>query len=292
MANRVTGVNMVVNPRTMLPLSFDVLATILVFSESREVSRFMQTCRILCHEGAKVLARRGTWLDSLQRISSFLRFMEAEGRSRCQYLSDLCIVMPYPYHALIHEVEHALAGLLRAGSFRSLTRLYLDSADLIFAHTPELIPAFAIIPSFQHITLEGCGPPAAKFLQVTKSKPTFVELIYDGISNEDPSARNESHPIVALQNVRASLQRLCVTEFASPLDRNLSLEPLVNLDTLVLDRTERPVLGPYIRYCPNLRHLKITTFYNYESTVDEDGNDIMDSDRLDKLRSINVAYQR
>ncbi|KAI0721293.1 hypothetical protein C8T65DRAFT_724568 [Cerioporus squamosus] len=255
-------------------LPLDVLYAIATFSGPHEVTVLMRTCRFLYHEGAKILLWRGPWLDGPKTLASFVKFMDAEELSRCQHLRSLSIVGFWEPGTLVDGAGQALAGLLGANSFQSLTCLYLSRAEVVFQHTQDLIAAFAKLPSLKAITLVGCGDLSTAFLRALKSKLTFVELVY--VTNFDlgTPARSDLHPLVALQNVRETLRKLHMAELTSFLGHTLSLQPYPNLEVLVIERTDCPVLGPYISSCPHVKKLHVFT-YSCEFDDEENLEDLV-----------------
>ncbi|TFK89616.1 hypothetical protein K466DRAFT_651978 [Polyporus arcularius HHB13444] len=268
--------------RTLPPLPLDVLYAVATFSRLPEVSALMRTCQTLYHEGAKIILHRGAALWGPKELASFVMFINAEELSRCRHLRGLSISDFYELGTLVDGAGHGLAAVLAANSFESLRRLYLGHAEVVFRDTQELITAFANLPSLKAIALNGCGDLSITFLKGIKSKLTTPELTY--LTEVDQDSRSDYHPVVALQNVRETLQMLRVSEVTSSIDLALSFQPYPNLDVLVIGGSEYPVLGPYIRFCPNVKKLHI-----FISSYEQD--DEVYLEELDDFRDINVEYQ-
>ncbi|PIL30123.1 hypothetical protein GSI_07700 [Ganoderma sinense ZZ0214-1] len=82
--------NMPIHPN----VNMDIMLAILSHSPPKTATSIMETCRFLYHEGAKVILQQPVFLwGSESQILALLRFIQAEGLSRCSYLRNLVIII-------------------------------------------------------------------------------------------------------------------------------------------------------------------------------------------------------
>ncbi|KAL1951655.1 hypothetical protein VTO73DRAFT_804 [Trametes versicolor] len=269
-------------------LSADVLLVVASFASRGTLSAMMKTCRLLYHEGAKILVRRRVEIDDIQDLSSFLAFLHAENGSRCGFLRELVLDIDLPRPTTPNLMSPALSNLLADHSFRSLTSLRLGSAERMLRSHPQLAGGFASLKALTSLDIGPVGLKTLAVLAALESELRVLVLKYAPGLDQRPSAAECCHPVVVLQRFRNSLETLDVQGYEAELDRARFPEPYPRMQELILDSPDCPLLAPYIHAFPDMRNLSITTVFADNLTLD---NLDAEEDLIEAFRRANRGDQ-
>ncbi|RPD54121.1 hypothetical protein L226DRAFT_312432 [Lentinus tigrinus ALCF2SS1-7] len=131
---------------TLPVLSYDILHLVMSLSSTREVCRMMETCKLLCGEGAKFLLHNVELKDD-RDIQSFTQFMATDPHRRIRYLHTL----DFKCGRLSSETGVLLrVFLVFASPFLGLRYLMLAKPEELLRSDRGLIEAFSRIPASPH----------------------------------------------------------------------------------------------------------------------------------------------
>ncbi|OJT03056.1 hypothetical protein TRAPUB_6399 [Trametes pubescens] len=269
-------------------LSADVMLVIASFASRATLSALMKTCRLLYHEGAKMLVRRRVEIGDVRDLSSFLAFLHAEEGSRCAFLRDLVLDIDLPRPTTPNPMSPALSNLLANHSFRSLTSLRLVGAERVLRSHPKLAAGFASLKALTSLDIGPVGPKTLSVLVALESELRVLVLKYAPGLDQRPSAAECCHPVVVLQRFKDSLETLDVQGYEAELDRALFTEPYPRMQELILDSPDCPLFAPYIHAFPDMRNLSITTVFADNLTRD---NLYVEEDLIEAFRRANRGDQ-
>ncbi len=233
-------------------LNIDILLEILSISPPNTATSIMATCRILYHEGAKVVLRSPVDLDgSEEEALARLRFVQAENLSRCPYVRALAIVMrtvPDSVAKILTELVPRMTRLQRLGL----------AGDQIFESYPHLLPTFASLRSVKTLLVVNAGEQCCEMIRTFQSEVVSAAISFHPIQAAILSLSMLCHPIVMLKRSAATLQTLSC-EFLCNINLKLVVSPsqiaYPNLRTLSFTNSIYFNPAPFIRAAPNLAHL-------------------------------------
>ncbi|KAM5543645.1 hypothetical protein V8D89_002896 [Ganoderma adspersum] len=238
---------------TSTPLNNDVLLYILSVSPPKTATSMMETCSFLYHEGAKVILQGLIGLhESEEQSLAVLRFVQAEGLSRCSYVRHLHITrVPESVAQLLSDLLPRMTGLDLL-SFRG-------NPEQVFKSYPYLLPIFAGLRSVKTLIFVAGGERCYEMLRTLQSELSFADIFFSTREAPNLSLAAASHPIFMLQRSASSLTELaCSWLVAANTERTFSPKVVYpNLHALELcDRFPLNPL-PFMKAFPNLDHLHV-----------------------------------
>ncbi|KAI0778530.1 hypothetical protein BD413DRAFT_609128 [Trametes elegans] len=275
-------------------LPMDVLLEIASFCPTSTQCTLMRVCRTLYHDCAKSLLRRRIVIDVVSDLVSFIAFLQAEGGDRCQYLRDLVLDLHPPSGTLFATVSlpgpisQSLVDIFTKNTFRSLVSLRLDNAEMLLRSHSHLANGFAHLTSLTSLTITQAGLESIKMVKVLRSHLRVLVLKYEETFDPDVHTAALFHPVLALQKFRRTLETLAIHGFEADLPRNDLCAQFPNMQELILDSPDSPLLAPYIKAFPNLRNLSITTGFADKLTP---GNLQVEAEFYEPVRLTNRADQ-
>ncbi|KAI1789266.1 hypothetical protein LXA43DRAFT_893157 [Ganoderma leucocontextum] len=235
-------------------LNNDILLSILSISPPKAATSIMATCRLLYHEGAKIVLQDPVDLNGSEKEAlALLRFVQAENLSRCSYVRTLHIVMdtvPKSVANILAKVVPRMTGLERLGL----------AGEQMFESYPHLLPTFASLRSVKSLLVLEAGQQCCEMIRTLRSKLVFATIYFHPMKALTLSLAAPSHPIVMLKRSATTLQNLsCGYLFNT--NPELTFLPskisYPNLRTLSLSDSMYPNPVPFIRAFPNLAHLSV-----------------------------------
>lgn len=126
-------------------LNYDVLLNVIALAPHETGTSLMSTCRLLYHEGAKVIIKDPVGLETERRLLSFLSFLHAkDDMIRCTYLRRLDL------WTLGLSAASAEALVLSLAHMTTLDTLVITHPELTLASHPALPQSLASLHSLKH----------------------------------------------------------------------------------------------------------------------------------------------
>ncbi|KAI0375350.1 hypothetical protein BV20DRAFT_960469 [Pilatotrama ljubarskyi] len=270
-------------------LSYDVLLEVGQFASRSTLSALMKTCRFLYHECGKTMVRRRVVIETIPDLASFLACLNAENGSRCRYLEHLVLDVELAGLFLPRSIARTLSDILTQQTFPSLTTLRLHNAEEILRSQPSLPSDFASLSALTSLTVSSAGSKTISFLKGLQSQDLqTVVLKYKPGFDQRPNTLESSHPLMALENFRSSLETVEVHGYEAELRRARFPERYPRVQELILNSPDCPLIAPYIHAFPDLRNLSITTVFADRLTPDNLPNELV---LIDAFRRANVDEQ-
>ncbi|KAI0752484.1 hypothetical protein C8Q80DRAFT_1267030 [Daedaleopsis nitida] len=191
---------------TLLRLNFDVFHEIASYLPQGSRNYLMRTCRALHRspEADKIILGGYIMLRSAQKFASFVAFLDAEEKRRCQYVREIWL---YPdYNTFPRQALLAFSRCIPR--LASLNSMKLHEAELMFAICPEFGEAFAKLTSLRNVDLFDVGPVTCVVLQALESELASIRMRWLIDMDEEFLVSDENHPVQRLVNLSSSLESL------------------------------------------------------------------------------------
>lgn len=249
-------------------LNYDVLITVMSFSETGDIGRMMRTNRPLYLAGVPYLLEGNVRILSRRRLISFCCFM----------LRDPAHRFPHLHHLELFVCGHFRtpnAGSLIAGLFEKAQ--HLECLKLLYPNflaLDERIPrAISALTRLHSVALRGMTDQAQTLLRDIRSPLRALEIGFYSDWADGPA-----DPVPLLVQFKTSLQRLHVTwvDFATS---NIQYP---NLTTLYVDDCQFAQLEFIYRSFPNLRSLSL--WMGQE-------DDFLEEEEIEGHRELNIRSQ-
>ena len=241
----------------------------------------MATCSFLYHEGAKVILRDPVILSgSEEKVLALLRFIQAEGFSRCSYVRSLFIDMDI----MPESVAQILADLVPRMSELCCLCLNRDP-ERMFESYPYLLPTFAGLRCLKTLWITVLGERCLEMTRTLQSELVVANIRLPPIELLDLSAHAASHPILTLKQSAASLTHLfCQCLFDASGELTFSPPEVVYPKLRTLRLYDQFPLNPipFIKSFPNL------VSFHMESAPHREG---MDTGSFRVQREVNLGLQ-
>lgn len=273
----------------LLCLNLDVFREITSYLPQGSRTSLMRTCRALYSspEAAKIVLGGYIVLRSSKKVASFVAYLNAEKKPRCQYVRELWL------HPPNFSRRDLLAFSLCVPNFSSLTSLQLHEVDLMLSTCPELGEAIAKLPSLRDLDLSGVGAATCIMVQALECALVSISLWWliriDEDIDEEFLLSHENHAVQRLANLTSTLESLSCSNWYT--GRDLPDFPTVypNMRELSIDRDDFPHMKPYMRAYPHLTRLEVQTDHASDLRCDNDPTDTVEE--LREHRDINIAEQ-
>ncbi|KAI0747397.1 hypothetical protein C8Q74DRAFT_1374435 [Fomes fomentarius] len=211
----------------------------------------MSTCRLLYHEGAKVIIKDPVGLETERRLLSFLSFLHAEDDMiRCTYLRRLDL------WTLGLSVAAAEALVFSLAHMTALDTLVITHPELTLASHPALPQSLASLRSLKHLTLSHTNTLGYNLLQ-----SSHFSLVTAHISINHSVRDSKFHPVLVMDRHRMSLE-----ELSWEYDGYHDFHPKPTSGTIAYPRLRRlsitegqsaHFLKGRMPFFPNLTHLRL-----------------------------------
>ncbi|KAM5543679.1 hypothetical protein V8D89_002930 [Ganoderma adspersum] len=241
-------------PPTTLNNVNDILLSIMAISPPKMATSIMATCRLLYHDGAKVILQSPVNLDGSEKEAlALLRFVQAENLSRCPYVRALHIVMdtvPPSVAKILANVVPRLTGLERLALV----------GEQIFESYPHLLSLFASLRSVKTLLVLDAGARCCQLIRTLRSRLVSAKIHFEREQAAMLSLTASTHPVLLLAKSAATLESLSCGFLGNP-DPHLTFFPpkttYPKLRSLALSHSVYPDPVPFIRAAPNLAHLAL-----------------------------------
>ena len=226
----------------------------MAISSPKTATSIMATCRLLYHDGAKVILQSPVELDGSEKEAlAVLRFVQAENLSRCPYVRGLHIVMdtvPPSVAKILANIVPRLTGLERLALV----------GEQIFVSYPHLLSLFASLRSVKTLLVIDAGARCCQLIRTLRSRLVSAKIHFEREQAAMLSLASSTHPILLLEKSAATLESLSCGFLGNP-DPTLTFFPpkttYPRLRCLTLSHTAYPDPVPFIRAAPNLVHLAL-----------------------------------
>ena len=230
----------------------------------------MRSCRFFYHEGPKVILKSGAafFPDWDTEIPKMLRFMLAEGGTRCRYIGGFSFYLTDPNLSadpdedpdpsdevdIDSDVADSSIAFFRGHSFPKAACLVLDPAEELLFLLPEPLPIFTALPAVEHLRLHGCGRVACSIPR-NMSKLVDVHLEYNLDQERTRRPLLDIHPLTILTSSRNTLMMVQLSDSEPSLPVAYYPAPFPKVISLDMNGPHPPDLAPFVYAFPNLEYL-------------------------------------
>ncbi|TFK83981.1 hypothetical protein K466DRAFT_665465 [Polyporus arcularius HHB13444] len=266
-------------------LNYDVLLDIIARSDSHQTGlAIMSTCRLLRQEGAKVLLRKPIWLDTEERLVSFLSFLLKEPKTRPQRVRKL-VLSTYDLLSEVAEVFGVVFQLMI-----SLDTLDMSDPETMIDSHPDLVFRMGLVKSLTSLKLSSAGLGVYQLLMLLRAPLKTLSVCwltpgYDCFWEYlDEEKWPRFHPTILLGNFAETLEELTCDWWYVGREYEAPRKTYTKMRRLAINEcSDSFILAPFIQAFPNLTHVSLRTYRH------ELGESVFDDFRDN--HELNVAHQ-
>ncbi|KAI0697291.1 hypothetical protein C8T65DRAFT_743218 [Cerioporus squamosus] len=275
-------------------LNYDVLLNVVAQSGSlRTGLAVMSTCRVLYHDGARILLQNPVKLSTNRGLGSFLYFLRGVPHSRPHHLRELSLDMYSGIDPTLARILGRVCPLMT-----SLESLRIDLPETVLASDPGLVSGLAKLESLTRLSLSCSGDLVCKLLRLLHAPLKTISLgwgyddwrvgkIYWETIDEDDWP--EYHPTILLENFADTLEELTCRWWNTSEDYIRPRKTFPRFRHLVIEYVDMFYAAPYVQAFPNLARISV---YN---CIEENADAVLCDERLeDGLQGnheLNIARQ-
>ncbi|RPD71421.1 hypothetical protein L226DRAFT_175117 [Lentinus tigrinus ALCF2SS1-7] len=245
-----------------VPFQFngDILRLVAFAASRKTCASLMRTCRFLYHEAAISALQQEVYLSCDAQIDKFLRFVEAEDRTRFRYVRSLRLHL----HLLSPEQVNGIIDSMKW--MTHLTSLELSDGEHALRTYPEMGVVLRQLPTLRHLGSCSVGKLFIALLSDLDCDLTSISLDWSTVVGKSFLHREVAredwvkyHPVPFLSKWTHCLEELQCTGWYTPEFKDDPRFDAVypRMRRLFIVRDDFPDPLPYIQAYPNLTHLSV-----------------------------------
>ncbi|RDX49769.1 hypothetical protein OH76DRAFT_511360 [Lentinus brumalis] len=272
-------------------LNYDVLLNVITQSRSLQTSlAIVSTCRVLYHDGARILLGKPITLSTEPGLRSFLYFLRSAPLSRPQHLRDLSLHMS--------DIQPKLARRLGriCPSMTGLESLSMWFPERILASDPGLVAGLAKLDSLTRLSLSCSGTLVCTLLRLLHAPLKIISLSW-GYDDFSPPGRiywetvdeddwPEHHPTILLENFANTLEELTCQWWYTGEEYIRPRKTFPRLQRLSIEHVDSVYVAPYVQAFPNLAQVSVLTYIEENMSCDEVDEDLEENHELNVSRQL------
>ncbi len=271
-------------------LNYDVLLNVIDQSRSLQTGlAIVSICRVLYHDGARILLGKPVTLSTQPALRSFLYFLRSAPLSRPQHLRDLSLHMSDIQPKLARRLGRICPSMT---GFKSLSMWF---PERILASDPGLVAGLAKLDSLTRLSLSCSGTLVCTLLRLLHAPLKIISLSwgYDDFSpggiyweTVDEDDWPEYHPTVLLENFANTLEELTCQWWYTGEDYIRPRKTFPRLQRLSIEHVDSVYVAPYVQAFPNLAQVSVLTYVEENMSCDEVDEDLEDNHELNVSRQL------